>query len=77
MARYKSYGIPNQFSLGNTPLNEALIFCNELIPMFKKKYDIEKMTFVTLTDGGANSFQRSFYNTAEYGTDEWYNKKMY
>jgi len=75
MARYKSYGIPNQFSLGNTPLNEALIFCNELIPMFKKKYDIEKMTFVTLTDGGANSFQKSFYNTAEYGTDEWYNKK--
>ena len=75
MARYKSYGIPNQFSLGNTPLNEALIFCNELIPMFKKKYDIEKMTFVTLTDGGANSFQKSFYNTAEYGTDEWYTKK--
>ena len=75
MARYKSYGIPNQFSLGNTRLNEALIFCNELIPMFKKKYDIEKMTFVTLTDGGANSFQRSFYSTAEYGTDEWYNKK--
>src|SRR5210317_1304816 len=75
MARYKSYGIPNQFSLGNTPLNEALIFCNELIPMFKKKYDIEKMTFVTLTDGGANSFQRAFYSTAEIGTDEWYNKK--
>jgi len=76
MARYKSYGIPNQFTLGNTPLNEALIFCNELIPMFKKKYDIEKMTFVTLTDGGANSFQKSFYSTAEYGTDEWYKCKQ-
>tara|TARA_B100000902_G_C27145243_1_gene830757 strand:+ start:68 stop:628 length:561 start_codon:yes stop_codon:yes gene_type:complete len=25
--------------------------------MFKKKYDIEKMTFITLTDGGANSFR--------------------
>ena len=57
MARYDSYGIPRQYNLGNTPLNEALIFCNGLIPLFKKKYGIEKMTFITLTDGGANGFR--------------------
>ena len=56
--KYDSFGIPNQFYLGNTPLNEALLYCNELVPMFKKKYDIEKMTFITLTDGGANSFRK-------------------
>ena len=26
-----------------------------LVPMFRKKYGIEKLTFITLTDGGANS----------------------
>ena len=28
---------------------------NKLIPMFKRKYNIEKMTFITLTDGASNS----------------------
>ena len=53
-AQSESWGIPNQYYLGNTPLNEALIYCNKLIPMFKKRYDIEKMTFITLTDGAGN-----------------------
>ena len=38
--------------LGNTPLNEALIYLTDLIPQFKKKYGIGKMTLITLTDGG-------------------------
>ena len=49
------YSIPEQFWLGTTPLNEALAVMNELIPMFKRKYNIEKMTFITLTDGASNS----------------------
>tara|TARA_R110000803_G_scaffold60132_1_gene119210 strand:- start:1380 stop:3662 length:2283 start_codon:yes stop_codon:yes gene_type:complete len=49
------YCIPDQFWLGTTPLNEALVVMNELIPMFKRKYNIEKMTFITLTDGASNS----------------------
>ena len=64
MARYDSYGIPRQYNLGNTPLNEALIFCNGLIPLFKKKYGIEKMTFITLTDGGANGFRNKTKRSA-------------
>jgi hypothetical protein len=40
--------------------------------MFKEKYGIEKMTFITLTDGGANSFKKMMYNPAEIGSDEWY-----
>jgi len=76
MMRYHSFGIPNEFSLGNTPLNEALVFCNKLVPMFKKKYDIEKMTFITLTDGGANSFKKAKYTPAEWGTDDWKSSRV-
>ena len=46
--------IPSEYYLGNTPLNESLVYINTLLPMFKKKYDIEKMTFITLTDGAGN-----------------------
>ena len=49
-----NWGIPSRYYLGNTPLNESLIYLNKLIPMYKKKYDIEKLTFITLTDGSGN-----------------------
>src|SRR5210317_902909 len=76
-ARYNSCGVPHEFTLGNTPLNEALIFCNKLLPMFKKKYDIEKMTFITLTDGGANSFHKRLHTPdIEKHSDEWYSSKV-
>src|SRR6056300_397929 len=70
MARYNSFGVPSQFYLGNTPLNEALVLCNKLVPMFKSKYDIEKMTFIALTDGGANSFRQTIKDSTagEYGS---------
>ena len=41
---------PAEFYLGTTPLNESLVVMNKLVPMFKKKYNIEKLTFITLTD---------------------------
>ena len=46
--------MPSKYYLGNTPLNESLLYLNTLIPMYKKKYDIEKLTFITLTDGSGN-----------------------
>ena len=54
-----TYSIPDKYYLGNTPLNEALIVMNKLIPEFQNKYKVEKLTFITLTDGGANSFRHS------------------
>mgnify|MGYP001202841630 FL=1 len=48
------FHMPSEYNLGTTPLNEALIACLKMIPLFKNKYNIEKMTFITLTDGGAN-----------------------
>ena len=53
-AQSETWGIPSEYYLGNTPLNESLVYINKLIPMFKSKYDIEKMTFITLTDGAGN-----------------------
>jgi hypothetical protein len=53
-AQQNNWGIPSRYYLGNTPLNESLIYLNKLIPMYKKKYDIEKLTFITLTDGSGN-----------------------
>ena len=42
IAKYDNYGIPHKYSLGNTPLNESLIYMIDMIPMFQKKYGIEK-----------------------------------
>ena len=48
------YYMPQDYYLGSTPLNEALVVLNKMIPMFKDKNKIEKMSLITLTDGGAN-----------------------
>ena len=52
-------GIAEYLGLGSTPLNEALIACTQLVPMFKEKYNVEKFSFITLTDGYANTTNRS------------------
>ena len=36
-------------------MNEALVALDKLIPLFKNKYSIEKLSLITLTDGHANS----------------------
>jgi hypothetical protein len=41
----------NRFGLGSTPLNEALIWIYQNIGKFIKGNNVEKMTFITLTDG--------------------------
>ena len=41
--------------LGNTPLNTALMAMQYKIKAFRAKYAVEKMNFVTLTDGDSNS----------------------
>jgi len=68
-AQEASWGIPSEYYLGNTPLNESLIYINTLLPMFKKKYDIEKMTFITLTDGSGN-YPRCDIRTSDGGKEE-------
>src|SRR5210317_859498 len=64
-----NFGMPSELYLGSTPLNQALVAFNQMIPIFKNKNKIEKMSVITLTDGGANW---SFGNTM--GDD---NKSVY
>jgi hypothetical protein len=49
-----NFNCPSDYYLGSTPLNQAIVALNEMIPVFKNKNKIEKMSVITLTDGGAN-----------------------
>ena len=46
-----SWGSPNNYQLGGTPLDESLVFIRDYIADFKHNYSIDKLQFVTLTDG--------------------------
>jgi len=68
----KGYAIPveQNYHLTSTPLNEAIIMCNKIIPLFQTKYKVEKLSFITLTDGESNSDIAAF----TYDTSKAYNK---
>ena len=43
--------IPKELSLNGTPLNEALIICQNLVADFKESYRLDIMNFIVLSDG--------------------------
>lgn len=54
---YRSRWIPS-FQLGSTPLNESLMYLyNNYLDGFIRKNNIEKMTFITLTDGEGHALE--------------------
>ena len=53
--RYTEYTYPREFSLSGTPLNEAIIALNKIIPAFKKMHGVQKTHCFILTDGEANA----------------------
>ena len=48
------------YALGGTPLDESLMFLRDYIADFKHNYSIDKLQFVTLTDG--DSFRMNGFN---------------
>jgi hypothetical protein len=49
------YNVNNLVKMGGTPLCESLLLmCNKLIPEFRNAHNLEKVTFVTMTDGESN-----------------------
>ena len=42
------------YSLSGTPLNEALLVMSKYVGKFIKTNNVEKMVFITLTDGEGN-----------------------
>ena len=55
------------YETSGTPLNEALVWCYNNIGSFVKNNNIEKMTFITLTDGEGHSLSTLNYHR---GLDE-------
>jgi hypothetical protein len=47
----RSFEIPQRYYLSGTPLDTSLIVLHEIIPQFKKKYGLEKVQTIVLTDG--------------------------
>ena len=45
------WGHHRDYALGGTPLDESLMFMRDYIADFKHNYNIDKLQFVTLTDG--------------------------
>ena len=49
----------NGYTMGGTPLNEALSFILHYLPKFAKTHNAEKMSLITLTDGEGGSLTTS------------------
>lgn len=54
------------YGTGGTPLNEAMVWVYENIGSFIKNHNIEKTTFITLTDGEGSAFST---NRGTYGLE--------
>jgi len=64
--------IPEKLSLSGTPLVEAMICLNQIIPQFKSKNDLEKVHTMILTDGeaaGISYTRESPYDIGKMGLE--------
>ena len=64
------YGQDYNYSLGGTPLDESLMVIRDYIAYFKHNYGIDKLQFVTLTDG--QSFQLGCF---PYSDDKFFHDR--
>lgn len=56
------------YSLGDTPLNDALLYFLDYVPKFKRMHNIDKLSVVTLTDGcGGTLRTNKRMKTMDYG----------
>ena len=51
---YRYYGMPNNFSLGGTPLNDTIVVAKSVIEEFRMKSRAQIVNAVFLTDGQSN-----------------------
>jgi hypothetical protein len=67
---------PDWFSMGSTPLNQAIVACFDIIPQFQKKYKLQMVNTVFLTDGEGDAIsgycgkegEYKSYRDSAYGT---------
>lgn len=69
---YTAHSYCREYTLGGTPLAEAVICIRELVSKFTKNKSIQKVNVIALTDGESNPM---FYNaeklTTRYGDEYW------
>lgn len=60
----------SNYKLSSTPLNESLYFMLDFLPKFKKLNNVQKLSFIVLTDGEGHSiYPRRFDSYSSYGRD--------
>ena len=64
---------PQRFHLSGTPLDTSLIVLHNIIPQFKKKYDLQKVQTIILTDGESEPLSYS----AESENPYTYERKLF
>ena len=72
----RQYGYPHYYNtpgvgLSGTPLNEAIILLNYIVPQFRKDNDLQKVNVCILTDGDActTAYGREWVGKNEFGED--------
>ena len=59
----------SNYKLASTPLNESLYYMIDFLPRFKKLNNVQKLSFIVLTDGEGHSiYPRRFESYSSYGS---------
>jgi len=59
---------PDEIGMGSTPLNQAMVVALKVIPEFRKKYNLQIVNTVFMTDGDGDGF---FHKKTIYGSDKY------
>ena len=71
-------GVPRGFQLSSTPLNDTIMAAMKMVPAFQKKYGIDKMNTVFLTDGASDGGERviSLNDDEKHEEDSWMTRRI-
>ena len=59
------HSIPRGYNMSSTPLNDCIMAAMKMVPAFQKKYNIDKMNTVFLTDGQSDGNERKVLTDSE------------
>jgi hypothetical protein len=59
------HSIPRGYNMSSTPLNDCIMAAMKMVPAFQKKYNIDKMNTVFLTDGWSDGNERKVLTDPE------------
>ena len=70
------YGVPHEYNLGGTPLNECIILANDVVDKFRTKHGVQIINTVFVTDGESATLGgvvSEDYGTIAFGTGQVWN----